>query len=232
MNPGVNVIKHNILKNAPLIAVILLLLMTVIIFLVDDSVEQKTATVTARPANTQVASRPAPQVPSPPASMSTDSDTANNVAEEAEKPSASAAPMLANLIQGLEKKVAADPSNTGSKMLLAQTYAEIGEIARGISLLDEIAQAEPKNIKISLVLASVLGKSDNPADLKRGMTLLDSIDDSTPDIAGSVFLQRGRLYRQMGENDSARAQWEQALKALPAASGYRKQVEIELARLK
>ena len=225
-----NVIKNNVLKNAPLIAVMMLVLITIILFFADDTVEQKSAPkTTATAANTQSASRAAPQVISSQAQMTTDS----NSAAEAEKPAASAAPMLANLISGLEKKVAADPSNTGSKMLLAQTYAEIGEVSRGVKLLEEITQAEPGNIKISLVLASVLGKSDNPADLKRAMTLLDSLKDAAdPDIAGSVLLQRGRLYRQMGETESARAQWEQALNKLPATSGYRKQVEIELARLK
>ena len=228
--------ENNIFKNAPLVAVTVLIVVTVMLFVTDDSVKknpvQNQAASVPQPGNTsagnsQANSSPAntaQQAPAQPAASSPGGD---------DKPKAAAAPMLANLIMGLEKKVAADPANSGNKMLLAQTYAEIGEIEKGVNMLREIQAAEPDNIKLRIVLASVLGKSNNPAELKQAMELLDSVGDGAGDanIAGSVLLQRGRLYIKMGETETARKQWNEALKTLPAASGYRKQVEIELARL-
>jgi predicted negative regulator of RcsB-dependent stress response len=116
-------------------------------------------------------------------------------------------------------------------MLLAQTYAEVGEVEKGLQLLRELKAKEPENLKIDLVLASVLGKSNNPAELNEALKLLAMIEQKDESKIGPILLQRGRLYIKMGEKESARKEWEQALTRLPEGSGYRKQAELELARL-
>lgn len=231
--------KNHLLKNAPLIAIALLVVITALIFSTDDTVIKKPGNMQAGSSSAEGGRQSAPVNIPPVQSASTQQQAGNQVqgqtqgqTQEQDKPSATAAPMLANLIKGLEKKVAADPANAGNKMLLAQTYAEIGELEKGLNILKEVQSADPNNIKVKIVMASVLGKSNNPAELQQAMQILNDIQGADdPNIAGSVLLQRGRLYIKMGETESAKKEWNQALTTLPESSGYRKQVEIELARL-
>lgn len=240
-------LSERITNNAPLFAVMILVILTVIVFVTDDSgrsanqqSEQIRSTNTqanssqVNEPSRQMAGSTAPQQPvlqQQVASGNAPAPSNEETEETKRKAGAIAAPMLANLIIGLEKKVAADPENVGSKMLLAQSYAEVGELSRGLDILRELEKKEPDNIKIHLVLASVLGKSDNPAELNEALALLNSIEQKDESKIGSILLQRGRLYIKMGEKETARQEWNQALNKLPEGNGYRKQVEKELARL-
>lgn len=256
------VLLEKILKNAPMIAISILIVVTVVVFLSDQPTsatnritstqvtsDRATPTKSATPndpANLQSASGPA-------ANSTTNSTSSVNktnrvtdeliaekrlvdnslekTAGEESKSNSASAPILSDLLAGLEKKVAAAPTDLGIKMLLAQTYAEVGEVSRGLKMLREIKKIEPENQKISLVYATVLSKSSNPAELNEALELLNTLEKSNPAQKGSVLLQRGRVYLRMGETESAKKEWMQALAQLPEDSGYWKQVELELSRL-
>jgi len=239
---------EKITKTAPLFAVAILVVVVIAIFLSDQADQDRGNAKVASTGNqssvntgssqsqavgseTTIAS---PQIASPQQgsavnSPATSTEQAANANDK--KPGAVSAPMLSNLIAGLEKKVAADPDNTGTRMLLAQTYAEVGEVEKGLQILRDLKAKEPENLKIDLVLASVLGKSNNPAELNEALKLLVVVEQRDESQIGPVLLQRGRLYMKMGETESAREEWKQAITRLPEGSGYRKQAEIELARL-
>ena len=235
---------ERIIKTAPLFAVAILVVVAIAIFLSDQADQNRVNAKVASTGNqtgvntgstspsqavgsgTTIAT---PQQGSAANSAATSTEQTANA--EDKKPGAVSAPMLSNLIAGLEKKVAADPDNTGTRMLLAQTYAEVGEVEKGLQILRELKAKEPESLKIDLVLASVLGKSNNPAELNEALKLLAVVEQRDESKIGPVLLQRGRLYMKMGETESARKEWEQAITRLPEGSGYRKQAEIELARL-
>ncbi len=236
--------SERIIKIAPLFAVAILVVVVIAIFLSDQAGQKRgNANVASSgnqtSVNTESASRS--QAVDSEAMMTSSQQQAavNSAATSAEqttnakdnKAGAVSAPMLSNLIAGLEKKVASDPDNTGTKMLLAQTYAEVGEVDKGLKILRELKAKEPESLKIDLVLASVLGKSNNPAELNEALKLLVVVEQRDESKIGPVLLQRGRLYMKMGETESARKEWKQAVTRLPEGSGYRKQAEIELARL-
>lgn len=232
---------EKITKTAPLIAVAILVVVAIVIFLSDQDRANKEIASTGNQTSVTTGSTSPPQAvgSAAPQQQQAAGNSATPSAEQAEntanakdnKAGAVSAPMLGNLIAGLEKKVAADPDNTGTRMLLAQTYAEVGEVEKGLQLLRELKAKEPENLKIDLVLASVLGKSNNPAELNEALKLLAMIEQKDESKIGPILLQRGRLYIKMGEKESARKEWEQALTRLPEGSGYRKQAELELARL-
>jgi len=246
-------------KNTPLIAISILVVVTLVIFISEQptpiSSDKSTATQNspasdaqtttastrvAIPGNNNASTSALPTtsaITSTPASTPATvvSTMSSTVAAGSESASAADAPkpvpMLANLLAGLEKKVAADPQNMGLKMLLAQTYAEVGEISRGLGILREMNKSDPDNKKVSLVYATVLGKSNNPAELNEAMGLLNDLEKSNPEQKGTVLLQRGRIYLRMGETESAKKQWQQVVTELPETSGYRKQAELELSKL-
>lgn len=231
---------EKITKTAPLIAVAILVVVAIVIFLSDQdrankeiaSTGNQTSVTTGSTSPPQAVGSAAPQQQAAGNSAIPSAEQTENTANAKDnKAGAVSAPMLGNLIAGLEKKVAADPDNTGTRMLLAQTYAEVGEVEKGLQLLRELKAKEPENLKIDLVLASVLGKSNNPAELNEALKLLAMIEQKDESKIGPILLQRGRLYIKMGEKESARKEWEQALTRLPEGSGYRKQAELELARL-
>jgi len=244
-------------KNSPFIAVSILVVVTLVIFISEQPTptssdrstaaqnssvnSAKTTTASARvaipgnnnasasalPETSAITSTTASSEDSTMAASTTAAGSASTSAADASKP----VPMLANLLTGLEKKVAADPQNMGLKMLLAQTYAEVGEVSRGLEILREMNKSDPDNKKVSLVYATVLGKSNNPAELNEAMALLNELEKSNPEQKGPVLLQRGRIYLRMGEAESAKKQWQQVVTELPEASGYRKQAELELSKL-
>jgi len=237
------VISEKLMKSAPVVAILILIAVAVSIFLLDkpDSIPatqatpqvtttQVTTTDEVTSARSVVSSAPANVVSGQ--SATAQSTTAMVDEKDDVNSSVTAAPMLSNLLAGLEKKVADDPTNIGSKMLLAQTYAEVGEVSRGLVILREMLTKEPDNQKMRMVYATVLGKSDNPAELNEALKLLNTLDQSEdPAQKGSVLLQKGRVYLRMGEPESAKKEWTQALVHLPEGNGYRKQVELELSRL-
>ncbi len=250
---------EKISKNAPMIAISILIVVTVVVFL-SDQPTSATNQVTSTQVPSGKKATPKSAASSDSANLESASGLATNstttsvnetnrvadellaekrlldnlvekTAEEENESSSASAPTLSDLLAGLEKKVAAAPTDLGMKMLLAQTYAEVGEVSRGLEVLREIKKIEPENQQISLVYATVLGKSSNPAELNEALELLNTLEKSNPARKGSVLLQRGRVYLRMGETESAKKEWMQALTQLSEGNGYRKQVELELSRL-
>lgn len=139
------------------------------------------------------------------------------------------APMLESLVSGLEAKVASDPGNVNNRLLLAQTYAELGRQDDALKILEELRASATTEPRVNLVSAMVLARTGKPEHLQQGLDLLKGLEDQPGAQVGQVFLQRGRILDKMGQAEQAKQTWQQGLERLPAGDSVRKELEQALA---
>lgn len=128
-------------------------------------------------------------------------------------------PAIEALVDGLETKVKSDPQNISNRILLAQTYRELGRLSDATQELRTIREMDPTHGRANLVLASILSQSEKQDELKESIQLLDGLagDDSVQPYL--VHMYRGDAL--MGQNDKqgALVQWKQALDVMPQSDG-------------
>jgi cytochrome c-type biogenesis protein CcmH/NrfG len=133
--------------------------------------------------------------------------------------SAGAAPGLEGLITGLEEKVAADPTNVGRRILLAQTYKELGMGDKSLETLRAIQKEFPENLRAKLVLASVLSQRQDDVELKEALSLLEKLskvkDESIKPYL--VEMYEGDVFIRLKEHEKAMKKWKLALETMPKA---------------
>lgn len=127
----------------------------------------------------------------------------------------SGVPAIDALVGRLEEKVKADPANIGNRILLAQTYKELGRAPDALQELRNIQKEAPDNSRAKLVLASILSQSSDPKELEESLKLLDSIkaDPAIQDYL--IHLYRGDALIRQKNHEGALASWEQALASMP-----------------
>lgn len=141
------------------------------------------------------------------------------------------APDLGSLLGRLEDKVKSDPGNIGNRLLLAQTYNELG---LGDKAVDEVRAAlvqAPDNARAQLVLASILSTRQDEAGLNEAKALLDGLksNDKVKQYLVSMYL--GDTFIRLGDHDAALKNWKQALEAMPVTDNRRPQIEKRIADL-
>jgi tetratricopeptide (TPR) repeat protein len=141
------------------------------------------------------------------------------------------APDLGGLLAGLEAKVAADPSNIGKRLLLAQTYNELGMVDKSLTELRKLQTEEPENNRVNLVLSSVLSKSDNEKDLKESLQILDKLVDDKSVKQYLVQLYRGNALIRQQNHEGALKSWQAALETMPEADNRRAILQQRVAEL-
>lgn len=135
------------------------------------------------------------------------------------------APNLGSLLGRLEDKVKTDPSNIGNRLLLAQTYNELG---LGDKALDEVRAAlvqAPDNARAQLVLASILSSRQNEAGLNEAKTLLGGLKLNVKVKQYLVAMYLGDALIRLGDHDAALKSWKQALETMPPTDNRRAQIE-------
>ncbi len=139
------------------------------------------------------------------------------------------APGLGDLVGRIETKVKADPSNVSNRILLAQTYGEIGRLDEGIAEVRKLYNEKLDTGRVDMVLASLLIKSGTPSALSEAETLLGKALKRDGAQAGFVQLYKGRLLMAQGKADAAVKTWNNAMEKLSASDPARTQIESELA---
>ncbi|WP_455203487.1 tetratricopeptide repeat protein [Kaarinaea lacus] len=129
--------------------------------------------------------------------------------------SQSGAPAIEGLVSGLEAKVKADPSNTGNRILLAQTYKELGRVDDATSELRELQKIDPDNSRVNLVLASILSQSTDTKELEESLTILEKVSADETVQAYLVHMYRGDAMIRQQNHEGALAQWKLALETMP-----------------
>lgn len=100
---------------------------------------------------------------------------------------------LGGLVEGLEKKVAADPANINHQLLLAQTYKELNEYPKSIKLLRTLHKQYPKDPQVKITLASVLMTGTEKQDLQEALQVFDEAIKLKPEAASMARMYQGEI---------------------------------------
>jgi cytochrome c-type biogenesis protein CcmH/NrfG len=144
-----------------------------------------------------------------------------------ENPSASS---LADLLPGLEAKVAANPKDVSLRLLLAQTYGEMGQREKGIKELRILRKADPKNTQVVVFLATALLESDAKSDLQEAYKLLDEAVRMNPALLPMARLYQGDILVRLGDRPGAIKLWKGYLAQAPASDQRRGLFEEKIAQ--
>lgn len=128
-----------------------------------------------------------------------------------------AAPAIDALVGRLEEKVKADPENVDNRILLAQTYKELGRAPDAVQELRHIQNQNPDLARANLVLASILSQSADPKELQEALTLLAKVENDASVQPYLVHLYRGDALIRQQNHQGALESWKQALAGMPAS---------------
>ena len=133
---------------------------------------------------------------------------------------AGAAPGLEGLLKGLEAKVQADPTNVGNRVLLAQTYEQLGFSDKALTELRALYEQDKNNDRVNLVLGSLLSKSNKEEELKEAISLLTKIKLEEGRSQYLVYLYQGDAYNQLNQKTQALDNWQKALSQMPETDSH------------
>ena len=149
---------------------------------------------------------------------------------ETAPPPAPSAGNLADLLPGLEAKVAANPDNIDQRVLLGQTYAELGQRDKAIKELHTAHRAAPQDARITIVLATALMNDGTPAELRESFKLLGEAVGRKPEVAPMARLYQGDILTKLGDEQGALRIWKDYLRKMPAGDPQRTLFEDKIAR--
>jgi cytochrome c-type biogenesis protein CcmH/NrfG len=138
---------------------------------------------------------------------------------------------LNELLPGLEAKVAANPEDVDLQILLAQTYAELGQGEKAQDLMDTIHQRFPEDSRVPFARAKILMAGTAPTDLRRAIHLFEESAASDPKLVHLARLHQGQILLKLGDRERARQIWRDYLATLPAEDERRSLIEAELAHI-
>jgi len=141
------------------------------------------------------------------------------------------APDLGRLVKGLEDKVAADPSNVNNKLLLAQTYNELGMQNKAIKTMRAIQKEQPNDGRTNLIFVSILSRSNDQKNLKESLSIMDKLSKDKTIKQYLVNLYRGDSLIRMQDHAGALKYWKLALKEMPSEDNRRAIIEQRIANL-
>jgi predicted negative regulator of RcsB-dependent stress response len=141
------------------------------------------------------------------------------------------APDLGSLLGRMEDKVKAEPNNISNRLLLAQTYNELGFIDKALSEVRAAAKQFPDHSRAKLVLASILSKRKNETELKEAVGILKGLRGNSEVKQYLVEMYLGDSWIRMGEHQSAKNSWKLALEGMPVSDNRRARIEKSIADL-
>ncbi len=152
------------------------------------------------------------------------------LSSDAEQPPAAAAGSLSSLLPGLEAKVAANPRDTDLRMLLAQTYGELGQRDKSIKELRAAHQLAAQDTRITILLATALMEGNAPKDLREASKLLDEAVRHKPAVAPMARLYQGEIQLKLGDKPGAVQIWKAYLAQMPTDDPRRGMFEEKIAQ--
>ena len=170
----------------------------------------------------------------PPSTATADQNTPRIVAnmnQQQKSPGSVSAPGLEGLVKGLEDKVAADPTNINNRLLLAQTYNELGMQDKALTELRSLQKDNPDNGRVNLVLGSILSKSNDPEKVKESLPLLDKAASDKTVQQYLVNMYKGDALIRMQDHAGALKNWQLALDNMPQADNRRAKLEQRINEL-
>ena len=139
------------------------------------------------------------------------------------------APDLGSLLGRLEDKVKAEPNNISNRLLLAQTYNELGLADKAIVEVRAAVKQFPDHSRSKLVLASILSKRKNEVELKEAVGILKGLRGESDVKQYLVEMYLGDAWIRMGEHKLAMDSWKLALEGMPVSDNRRAKLEKGIA---
>jgi cytochrome c-type biogenesis protein CcmH/NrfG len=144
----------------------------------------------------------------------------------------SGVPVISDLLPGLEAKVAANPNDMNLRILLAQTYGELGQRDKGLALMRKMRGQFPMNQNVAFVLGAMLMKGSAEADQREALKLFEeSAKSDVPNLENTSRLYQGQVMVKLGNAKGAAKLWRDYIAKLPKGDERRKQFEAELVKL-
>lgn len=153
-----------------------------------------------------------------------------NMSGNQQKAGSVSAPGLESLVKGLEEKVKANPT-VNNRLLLAQTYNELGMQDKALAGIRELQKEEPENGRVNLILSSILSRSTEEAKLKESLSILDKLSGDETVQQYLVNMYKGDALIRIQDHDGALKYWKLALEDMPAADNRRTILEKRIADL-
>lgn len=141
------------------------------------------------------------------------------------------APDLSSLLGRMEEKVKAEPGNVSNRLLLAQTYNELGLVDKALEEARAAAGQFPDHTRAKLVLASILSNRKNETELKEAVAVLKDLRANTEVKQYLVEMYLGNAWIRMGDHQSAKDSWKLALEGMPVSDNRRAKIEKSIADL-
>ena len=139
------------------------------------------------------------------------------------------APDLGSLLGRLEDKVKAEPNNVSNRLLLAQTYNELGLADKALDEVRAAVKQFPDHSRAKLVLASILTKRKNEVELKEAVGILKGLRGDKDVKQYLVEMYLGDAHIRMGEHQLAMKNWKIALEGMPVSDNRRTKLEKGIA---
>lgn len=114
---------------------------------------------------------------------------------------------LNDLLPGLEAKVKANPDDASQRRLLAQTYAELGQVERSIEHLRVLHKQAPGDTETTILLATSLLERGEANGLKESYALLEDVLRAKPAVLPMVRLYQGEIHMKQGDKPGAIKIW-------------------------
>ena len=219
---------------ASILLLIALVLMFVVMLEQKDQQSQipKSAVVNKAPtAESMLAPQPAKtggELPRIVRQFSTPSTSSAQAASRVQKPAAGGslqAPELGSLLGRLEDKVKAEPTNMANRLLLAQTYNELGLADKALSEARAARTQDPNHQRAKLVLASILSGRDNAEGLNEAKGLLQELESASDIKPFLIAMYLGDTHIRLGDHKAALNYWRQAVETMPATDNRRQTIE-------
>jgi len=137
---------------------------------------------------------------------------------------------LGDLLPRLEAKVAADPRDNGQRMLLAQTYVELGQHTKAVEQLRLLHKQAPHDNPTTILLATSLMQQGTPAELRESSKLLDEAVREKPAVMPMARLYQGDIQMKLGDAPGAVKIWKDYLGKMSAADPRRAMFEEKIAQ--
>lgn len=161
-------------------------------------------------------------------------ESADGADRNAVTPPSPAAPVnagnLADLLPGLEAKVAANPNDVEQRVLLGQTYGELGQRDKAIKELRTAHRAAPQDARVTILLATALMDGGPQSDLRESYKLLGEAVSRKPEVAPMARLYQGDILVKLGDSKGALKVWKEYLGRMPAGDPRRALFEDKIAQ--
>lgn len=139
------------------------------------------------------------------------------------------APDLGSLLGKLEGKVKAEPDNINNRLLLAQTYSELGMAEKAIAEARSTEKRFPDHFRAKLVLASILSKQQDQGMLREAVKILTGLKKNHEVKQYLVDMYLGDSWIRLGDHEAAVKNWKLALKGMPVGDNRRVRIEKAIA---